>query len=275
MSTSKLNTIYFVNKFGSEKKQIPFPVSPNIKLMDIIPEISRKFGISSQNVCIANMGGQVLTSTDLLSPIKELVEKFGNSFDIIDRGIVGADSSGKDWQQSIVDVLIKEFSEEWASIGPKHPAWKDRVKLEIEKLLYYVNFLRNTRNQPWFKLYPESNPKYNYLIWNGNLCIPDHPEINFDIKVLLTSEYPKVCPRCFADSKIIDYCGKLFLKNIWEQDGIKYIMICHEHMSNCNAWNEHLGIAHFFLRQIWVWWAAQQNIIIDEFYKTNKKICEE
>jgi hypothetical protein len=86
---SELNTIYFVNKFGTEKKQIPFPVSPNVKLMDIVPEISKKFGISSQNVCIANMGGQVLTNTDLLSPIKVIVEKFGNTFDIIDRGIVG------------------------------------------------------------------------------------------------------------------------------------------------------------------------------------------
>jgi hypothetical protein len=85
----ELNTIYFVNKFGTEKKQVPFPVSSNIKLMDIVPEISKKFGISSQNVCIANMGGQVLTNTDLLSPIKEIVEKFGNTFDIIDRGIVG------------------------------------------------------------------------------------------------------------------------------------------------------------------------------------------
>ncbi len=86
---SELNTIYFVNKFGSEKKQIPFPVAPNIKLMDIIPEISKKFGISSQNICVANMGGQVLTATDLLRPISELVNMFGNSFDIIDRGIVG------------------------------------------------------------------------------------------------------------------------------------------------------------------------------------------
>ena len=84
-----ISTIYFVNKFGSEKKQIPFPVSPNLKLMDIIPEISKKFGISSQNICIANMGGQVLTSSDLTKPIKDLVDNFGNSFDIIDRGVVG------------------------------------------------------------------------------------------------------------------------------------------------------------------------------------------
>ncbi len=87
--SSELNTIYFVSKFGTEKKQIPFPVSSNIKLMDIIPELSKKFGISSQNICLANMGGQVLTATDLIDPVKVLIEKFGNTFDIIDRGIVG------------------------------------------------------------------------------------------------------------------------------------------------------------------------------------------
>ena len=87
--TPELNTIYFVNKFGTEKRQVPFPVSPNIRLMDVIPEISKKFGILSQNICIANMGGQVLTETDLMTPVIEIVNKFGNSFDIIDRGIVG------------------------------------------------------------------------------------------------------------------------------------------------------------------------------------------
>jgi len=171
------------------------------------------------------------------------------------------------WQRSILDEIIQEFPEKWSSIGPKHPAWKNRVKLEIEKIMQYINFLRNTKNRPWFKLFPEKNPRYNYLVWTGNLIVPDRPKINFVIKVLLTSEYPKVCPRCFAEEKIVDYCGKIFLKNIWEQDSKKYVMICHEHMSNTHAWRENLGIAHFFIRQVWVWWAAQQNIIIKEYDK--------
>jgi hypothetical protein len=44
-------------------------------------------------------------------------------------------------------------------------------------------------------------------------------------------------------------------------------MICHEHMSDTKAWKANLGIAHFFIRQIWVWWAAQQNVIIQEYDK--------
>jgi len=171
------------------------------------------------------------------------------------------------WQRSILDEIIQEFPEKWVSVGPKHPAWKDRVKLEIEKIMQYINFLRNTKNKPWFKLFPEKNPRYNYLVWTGNLLVPENPEIIFEIKVLLTSEYPKVCPRCFAEEKIVEYCGKIFLRNIWEQEGKKYVMICHEHMSNTHAWKENLGIVHFFIRQVWVWWAAQQNVIIKEYDK--------
>ncbi|MHA1284375.1 MAG: hypothetical protein ACTSVV_06950 [Promethearchaeota archaeon] len=171
------------------------------------------------------------------------------------------------WQRSIVDELIQEFKGEWVNVGPKHPAWKDRVKLEIEKIMKYINYLKYTNNKPWFRLFPEKNPRLNYLIWTGNLIVPERPEINFEIKVILTSEYPKVCPRCFIEEKIVDYCGKIFLKNIWQQQGKKYVMICHEHMSKTQAWESNLGIVHFFIRQIWVWWAAQQNIIIQEFDK--------
>lgn len=171
------------------------------------------------------------------------------------------------WQKSILDEIVKEFPDQSINVGPKHPAWKDRVKLEIERIMQYINFLRRTQNKPWFRLLPERNPRYNYLVWGGNLLVPERPEINFDIKVLLTSEYPKVCPRCFAEEEIVEYCGKIFLKNIWEQDGKKYVMICHEHMTNTHAWKEKLGIAHFFIRQVWVWWAAQQNLIIKEYDK--------
>ena len=179
-------------------------------------------------------------------------------------------SSKNRWQRSILDELIQEFDDKWSKVGPKHPAWKDRVKIEIEKVINYISFLKNTQNKPWFKLFPEKNPLYKYLIWSGNLLVPERPEIKFNIKVLLTSEYPKVCPRCFVEEKILNYCGKIFLKNIWEQESKKYVMICHEHMSDTHAWKTNLGIAHFFIRQVWVWWAAQQNVIIKEFDKTKR-----
>ncbi|MHA1758762.1 MAG: hypothetical protein ACTSVV_18495 [Promethearchaeota archaeon] len=169
------------------------------------------------------------------------------------------------WQKSIIDELIQEFPEEFIYISPKHPAWKDRIKFEIDKIIKYVNFLRNTQNEAWFRLYPEKTPRFNYQVWTGFLMVPNRPEIKFEIKVILSAEYPKVSPRCFIEESILNYCGKVFVKKTWKQDGRKYVEICHEHLFKANAWNPRLGIVHFFMRQIWVWWAAQQNIIIQEF----------
>ena len=180
-------------------------------------------------------------------------------------------SEKKRWLRSALDELIGDFPPNYIDIGPKDFQWKDRVKLEIQKIMKYVEFLKSRRNRPWFKLFPDKNPKYNYLVWTGHLTVPERPEIKFDIKVLLTSEYPKVCPRCFIDERIVDFCGKVFLKNIWEQNGRKYMMICHEHMAETEAWEETLGIVHFFVREIWIWWAAQQNAIIQEHDKRLKK----
>ncbi|HMF34686.1 MAG TPA: hypothetical protein VKK79_24905 [Candidatus Lokiarchaeia archaeon] len=47
------------------------------------------------------------------------------------------------------------------------------------------------------------------MVWKGYLTVPDRSDIQFDIRILFTSDYPKVTPRCFADQKILDYCGKI------------------------------------------------------------------
>jgi hypothetical protein len=174
------------------------------------------------------------------------------------------------WKETIVDRIISEFPENYW-IGPKHPLWLDRVRIEIEKIMEYIKFLRKRNNEPWFKLYPEKDPGDNFQIWKGYLTIPKHtPQIKFDIRVILSSEYPVVPPRCFAESTILDYTGKLYPKNDWREKEKKFVMICHDHLSKTKSWNRRLGIVHFFMRQIWVWWAAQQNQIIKEFKNSNQ-----
>ena len=52
--------------------------------------------------------------------------------------------------------------------------------------------------------------------------------------------------------------------------GEKYVMICHEHMETVDeAWHPQLTIAHFFIREVFYWWAAQQNLIIDSWNEKN------
>jgi hypothetical protein len=86
---SQVKTLYFIDKFGAEKRRIPFPVSPDIKLIDVLSELGKKLDIPSQNICITSIGGQVLTTSELLLPVEKVIENYGNTFDIIDRGLVG------------------------------------------------------------------------------------------------------------------------------------------------------------------------------------------
>jgi hypothetical protein len=172
-----------------------------------------------------------------------------------------------------MDQVVPKFPPEVASITPKHPAWRNRVKFEIAAIVRYIDYLKSKGTRPWFQLMPMENPRFNYMIWKGFITVPDRPDINFPIRILLTSEYPKVNPRCFAEQNIANYCGKIYLGNVWTdpEDNKKYVMICHDHIAEQAAWQENLGIAHFFIREVWFWWGAQQNFIIQEFDKKNKK----
>jgi hypothetical protein len=169
-------------------------------------------------------------------------------------------------------VLIT-FPHELTSLGPSHPAWNRRVAIEIKNLMQYIDYLKNQNNSLWFFLKPFERKEYNFQRWDGYLKIPSRPDIEFEIRVILTSEYPKVYPRAFAESKIINYCaGNIFPKNIWKDSSAsnekEFIMICHDHMKETDdAWNPHLSIAHFLLREIWYWWMSKINRVIFEWDK--------
>ena len=274
MSNLGMTSIFFVNKFSPDKKHIPFPISPDMTLSDILPELSKKFNIHMQNIALACQDSQVLTIDDYNLPIHMLIEKFGKTYDIIDRNIVGSEENDKstaEYSTSLVDELIPEFGSQWINIGPKHSDWQKRIKYEIASILRYIEYLKKLGNEPWFKLVPSRNPAHKFLIWEGYILVPSRKEIKFDIVLLLTSDYPKICPRCFAEENILNYCGKLYFGNVWEQEGKKYIMICHDHMSETNAWKPTLGVAHFFIREVWIWWMAQQNFIIQTWDEIHMK----
>ncbi len=57
------------------------------------------------------------------------------------------------------------------------------------------------------------------MLWKGFIQVPKIPEIKFDMLILLSSEYPKVIPRCFLEKKIADYTGKLYPNNNFKDPG--------------------------------------------------------
>ena len=176
----------------------------------------------------------------------------------------------KRWNAGLAEQYVPPFAQKWGQVGPKHPLWHERVKLEIMNLSRYVNFLKSELPRPWFLLKPDPSPRYNFCVWRGYIQIPSQLEIKFEMVILLNSEYPKVIPRCLIDEELIKYAHKIYIKNTWTDPDTKktYAMICHDHMAELNrAWEPNLGIVHFFIREVWFWFASMQNTIIDNWNK--------
>ncbi len=84
-----INTIYFSTRIGEVTNQVPFPVAPSLPFFEILPEIAAKFNVNTQNLSVACIGGNTLTPTDFNATVEEVVKKYGNQFEIVNRGIVG------------------------------------------------------------------------------------------------------------------------------------------------------------------------------------------
>ncbi len=80
-------------------------------------------------------------------------------------------------------------------------------------------------------------------------------------------------PRAFAEESIQLYCGgNIYPKNIWRDNATdsndkKFVQLCHDHMTEQSAWHPKYSIAHFFIREVWYWWTAKSNRIINEWDK--------
>jgi len=188
----------------------------------------------------------------------------------------------------IAELHVPPFATQWESVGPKNPQWKERIKLEIYSLKKYIDYLASENSKPWFKIMPDMAGKIPGVIWRGFICVPSRPEIKFDLLIVLSGEYPRVPPKAFIEDSVIRLAGsKIYVKNRfppgtdsvtgdWHKDpqtGKSFVMICHDHMAELeNAWNPSLGIVHFFIREIWYWFAAMQNFIIEDYDKENGNI---
>ncbi|MHA1698448.1 MAG: hypothetical protein ACTSWN_06385 [Promethearchaeota archaeon] len=189
------------------------------------------------------------------------------------------ESKHEKWQKSLAELYTPPFARKWATVGPKHPLWNQRIKLEIHLIGKYIQFLKSENAKQWFYIRPDPNPKYKSMLWRGYIQIPSRPHLKFDMVILLSGEYPKVTPRAFVEESLISLAGsKIYVENRfppkklpngeWAKDPVtkkSYVMICHDHMARLeNAWAPNLGIVHFFIREVWFWFAAMQKFIIEE-----------
>ncbi len=164
-----------------------------------------------------------------------------------------------------IDIIEKELlhvENQYKNTTPRDKFWIERVKLEMQNISKYLNFLDQKTHSLWFYLIPNRDPKNNYRIWEGHLKIPARENIKFDMIVILSSEYPNVYPRAFIEEKIIKYAaGNLYHTTEYFHNNKKYVMICHDHIDELNLWSPDLTIAHFLLREVLIWWNSKMNTI--------------
>jgi len=287
-------TLRFTNRVGAKKDVFPFPADESLPFVDVVQEICKKLNEKNINaINIATPAGYVLTKSHLTKNVGEIKEQFGEDFEIIVVGTVGMGSeeknAGKAWQVGLAELQIPPFSAQWEVVGPRHPQWMKRIELEGVLLKKYLDFLKSESIPPWFKIMPDMKPPINGSIWRGYICVPSRPEIKFDMVILLSAEYPKVPPRAFVEESLIGLAGsKIYTKNRfpptkdgkepasgeWPKDpvtGKSFVMICHDHMSQLQgAWMSNLAIVHFFIREVWYWFAAMQNYIIEDYDKQSE-----
>lgn len=267
-----LKILYFTTTVGTEYQQIPFETAGSVEFYEVLNEIAKKLNLSSQGIAVAPPGGSALVYSDYKLTVEEIIQRYGAHFSIINRGIVGGTSNAPPKNSDSVESRfftneaekgILMFPNLVTQIGPDHPRWIDRVKLEIKNVSSYLRFLNQQRSQPWFFLKPCEEKKYNFVKWEGYLKVPSRPEICFDLVILLSKAYPKVFPKAFVEKRIIEYCaGNIYVSNTWEEQNKTFVMICHDHINEQSAWDPHMSIAHFFIREVWYWWNAKQNTII-------------
>ncbi|UJG44005.1 MAG: hypothetical protein K9W46_02200 [Candidatus Heimdallarchaeum endolithica] len=84
-----LKRLYFTTIVGTEHKQIPFETPGSIIFHELIVEVSKKFGISTEQIAISSEMGETLTVSDFQSTVDEIIRKYGTAFQVINRGVVG------------------------------------------------------------------------------------------------------------------------------------------------------------------------------------------
>ena len=81
--------LYFSTVIGAKHNRLPYESPNKIIFREVIVEIAKKLSIDSEQIAISSKFGDVLTKTDFNKTVEVIVEEYGDSFDVINRGVVG------------------------------------------------------------------------------------------------------------------------------------------------------------------------------------------
>lgn len=283
-------TVALKSPVGEFHQTIPFPTSSTKILRDVITEAIGTLAPKIYAFSVTTgLGGYILTENDLQLTVGEAVDKCGAQFLLLDGALVNKRRRESDPAlpphepvRFLDEVLLQAYPlvpEGLVAVTPKHPGWEKRVKYEGRSLSLFMQQQKTQPHIPWCRLRPKGNPDYRYLVWEGAFVTPARREIQFDARVLLTSEYPQVAPRCFVERRVLKYAHSISPHDTWrdpETQG-EYVMINTPGATGLETWNQTFGLVHYLLQEVWVWLALQQDFIIREYdrQKTTRIVEDE
>lgn len=277
-----MTKILISSRIESIDRDFTMEIDPLKNFFDVLKEIALRINFDVSHIAIATPTDHILSKNDLKISSGQIIEKYGLDYEIINNTLeidyTSHPNIEKKYHGTLAERYVPAFAEKWGEIGPRHPVWENRVKLEKANLTKYTSFVKSSNQKCWFDLHNAINLEYNHTVWKGHLTVATRPEITFKFIVLLSSEYPVVIPRAFIEEKAVPYAGKLYMRNTWfdHDEDINYVMLCHDHMEEIKGiWSPDLSIAHFLIREVFIWWAAMQNTIVEEWDKAHHLITEQ
>ncbi|MEM2637601.1 MAG: hypothetical protein QXL15_04570 [Candidatus Korarchaeota archaeon] len=167
-------------------------------------------------------------------------------------------STRKRWIKTEIDEILPELPAPLIHVGPKHPSWMKRVKLENIIFENYIKYLIAHNISPWINIIHSDDPADKGFVWEGSVWMPQNPRINFSLIILVPSNYPIVPPRAFLEDTIMEYVQKkIYVGGKLERHGKKYVMLCHDHLKEIeNIWKPTYTLTHFIIHEVWYWWNA-------------------
>ena len=84
-----IRILRFTTTVGVTKDEIPFESPGTVKMQKAVAEVAKKLNLAMEAIAIAPHGGAALTSSEYRLNVDEIVERYGERFAIINKGIVG------------------------------------------------------------------------------------------------------------------------------------------------------------------------------------------
>ena len=84
-----MHILKFTPTVGTHTDEFPFESPGTVKFIKAVDEVGKKLNLTREAIIISVPGGAALTSSEFNMTVDEIVTKYGERFQIGNRGIVG------------------------------------------------------------------------------------------------------------------------------------------------------------------------------------------